>query len=148
MSDVNTGLPVRLFDEDFIPYSSNNPMPVSIEESEGDEIHDYQADADVLKAGGTAEHIYTVSAGKLMNFEQVLFAGAGRLKIDVQVETGVASDVYETIATGLSSTSKLGDEISFKRAYNVAAGVRIKVLKTNLDNQDFDIYSTIVGVEK
>lgn len=148
MSDQNTGLPVRLHDEDFIPYSSNNPLPVSIEESEGDEIHDYDAAVNVLKAGGSAEHIYTVSVGKLMNFEQVLFAGAGRLKVDVQVETGVASDVYETIATGMSATSKLMGDIAFKRAYNVAAGVRIKVIKTNLDNQDFDIYSTIVGVEK
>jgi hypothetical protein len=123
-------------------------MPVSIEESEGDEIHDYDAAPEVDKAGGTAEHIYTVSAGKLMNFEQVIFAGAGRLKIDIQVETALASDVYETIATGMSSTSKLSDSIDFKRAFNVGAGVRIKILKTNLDNQDFDIYTTIVGVEK
>ena len=147
MSDFDSGLPVRLRDEDNIPYSGNNPLPVSVEESEGDEIHDYNEAVDVTKNGGTDEHDYVVTAAKIFNLEKVLFAGSGRMRAELQVETGVGTDLFNTVAVAFSSTSKLSDEISLKRAKNVAAGVKVRVALTNLDNDDQSLYSTIIGVE-
>lgn len=148
MSDASTGLPVRLHDEDFIAYGANNPLPVSIEESEGDEIVNYDESVNVVKNGGTASHEYTVSAGKEFQLEQVLFGGSGRARLDVEIETGVASGTFDIIATGYISTSKLSDSIEFKRALKAGAGVKVRVTKTNLDNQDFNISTSIVGLEK
>lgn len=147
-TDANTGLPVRLHDEDFLPYSANNPLPVSLEESEGDEIVDYLESEDVVKGGGTATHEYTVSAGKEFQLEQVLYSASGRSKFDIEIETGVASGTFNTIATGMLSTAKLEGERVFKRALKVGAGVKVRVTITNLDNQDFDCHTSIVGLEK
>jgi hypothetical protein len=146
MSDFRSGLPIRLFDEDNIAYSSNNPLPVTIEESEGAEIHDYDQAVEVLKSGGTSEHNFTPASEFLLS--RVLFAGSGRMKVELQVETGVGTGIFETVAVGFSSTAKLSDAIELEKTKKVASGVIVKVIKTNLDNSDQDLYSTIIGVEK
>lgn len=146
MSDFRSGLPIRLFDEDNTPYTENNPLPVTIEESEGNEVHDFNEGVDVVAHGSTAEHIYTPTASFLLS--KILFAGSGRMKCELQIETGLASDVFETKAVAFSSTSKLSDEINLDKTLKVALGVKVKVIKTNLDNQDQSLYSTIIGVEK
>jgi len=152
MSDFRSGLPVRLFDEDNLAYTANNPLPVAIEESEADEIHDFDEAVDVLKRNGavvtSANHDYTVSAGKTFLLSRVLFAGSGRMKVELQVETAVASDTFNTVAVGFSSTSKLSDAIELEKTYKVEAGVKVRVVKSNLDNDDQSLYSTIIGVEK
>ena len=149
MSDYDSGLPVRLRDEDNLPFTENNPLPVSLEEAEGDEIQDFQKDEDVSAFGASVvEHIYTVNTGKKFNFSSVLFAGSGRMKVEVQVETGVGTDVFETKAVAFSSTAKLSDVIPFSKNINVAEGVKVKLLKSNLDNRPQDLYTTIIGLEK
>ena len=146
MSDFRSGLPIRLFDEDNTPYTSNNPLPVTLEESEGSEVHDYAVDVDVVRQGGTAEHSFTPATEFLLS--KVLFSGSGRMKVELQAETGLATDVFETIAVAFSSTAKLSDEINLGKTFKLATGVKVKVIKTNLDNSDQDLYSTIIGVEK
>ena len=147
-TDFQSGLPVRLHDEDNLPYTSNNPVPVTIEESEGDEIHDYKQDDDVLKNGGTANHDYTVSAGKEFLISKLLFAGSGRMKVELQIEDGVAAGTFTSKAVGFSSTAKLSDELSLEKTLKVQAGVIVRVIKSNLDNNDQNLYTTIIGVEK
>ena len=148
MSDQRTGLPVRLFDEDNLPYTDNNPLPVSLSESEGDEIHDFLKDVDVVKNGGSEDHDYEVSAGKSFLLYQILCAGSGRAKFDLQVESGVATDVFASKGVAFTSTATLYAEIALVTPIKVAAGVRVRVTKTNLDNNDHDLYSTIIGIEK
>ena len=152
MSDFRSGQPIRLFDEDNLAYTSNNPLPVSIEESEGAEIHDFDEAADVAKRVGTTvtseNHDYTVSAGKTFLLEKILVSGSGRIKAELQVETGVASDTWDTRAVLFSSTSNPSQEADLKRSISVPTGVRVRVIKSNLDNDDQSIYSTIIGVEK
>lgn len=152
MSDFRSGLPIRLFDEDNVPYTANNPVPVTLEESEGDEIHDPNEAVDVTKRVGetvtSANHDYTVSAGQVFQLEKVLFSASGRMKCEVQVETGVAADTYNTVAVGFNSTSNPSDAIDLKRPLKVAAGVRVRVVVSNLDNDDQSLYSTIIGLEK
>lgn len=152
MSDFRSGLPIRLFDEDNLPYTANNPVPVTLEESEGDEIHDYNEAVDVAKRVGvsvtSANHDYTVSVGKDFLLEKVLYAGSGRMKCELQIETGVGAGTFNTKAVAFSSTAKLSDEISLLRSIKVAAGVKVRVVVSNLDNDDQSLYSTIIGVEK
>lgn len=152
MSDFRSGQPVRLFDEDNLAYNSNNPLPVSIEESEGQEIHDFNEAVDVAKRVGntvTSEnHDYTVTAAKTLNLEKFLVSGSGRFKAELQVEDGVASDSWETKAVLFSSTASPSQEADLKRSISVAAGVRVRIIKSNLDNDDQSLYSTIIGVEK
>jgi len=149
MSDFRSGLPVRLFDEDNLPYTEDNPLPVSLEESEGDEIHDYKVDEDVAAHGASpASHEYTVSTGKKLNLKKVLFAGSGRMKVELQVEDSVGSGTFVSKAVAFSSTAKLSDEINLDTPLNVEAGVKVKVIKTNLDNLAQNLYTTIIGVEK
>lgn len=152
MSDFRSGLPIRLFDEDNLPYSANNPVPVSVEESEGEEIHDFAEQVDVAKRVGvtvtSANHDYTVTALKDFLLEKVIYAASGRMRCELQIETGVASNVFDTKAVGFNSTSKPKDNLDLKRAIKVAAGVRVRVVLSNLDNDDQSLYSTIIGVEK
>ena len=148
MSDQRAGLPIRLFDEDNIPYTENNPLPVTLAESEGDEIHDFKEDIDVLKAGGTASHIYTVSVGKVFVINKILGSSSGRAKFELQVETALASAVFETKAVAFATVSNSSIEINLNTTIKVAAGVQVKVIKTNLDNNDHSIYTTIIGTEK
>jgi hypothetical protein len=148
MSDQRAGLPIRLFDEDNLPYTANNPLPVTLEESEGNEIHDFKEDIDVLKAGGTASHIYTVSVGKAFVMNKMLGSASGRAKFELQVETALASALFVTKAVAFSTVSSSSIEINLNTTLKVAAGVKVKVIKTNLDNNDHNIYTTIIGTEK
>ena len=148
MSDFRSGLPIRLFDEDNLPYTADNPLPVTIEESEGDEIHDYDEAVDVVKSGGTSDHDYTVSVGKEFLLSRVLFGGSGRMKVELQIEDGVGAGTFTTKAVAFSSTAKLSDAIELEKTIKVDAGIIVKVIKTNLDNSDQSLYTTIIGVEK
>ena len=152
MSDFRSGQPVRLFDEDNLAYTSNNPLPVSIEESEGVEIHDFNEAVDVARRVGntvtTENHDYTVSSGKTLLLEKFLASGSGRFKAELQIETGVAADTWDTKAVLLSSTASPSQEADLKRSISVPTGVRVRVVKSNLDNDEQSLYSTIIGVEK
>lgn len=146
-TDFKSGQKVRLHDEDNIPYSSSNPVPVSFSESEnGTEIHDYD-DTDVVK--DTSEnHDYTVTALKTLFLNRVNFSSSARCKIDVQIETGVGTDTFDTIGTGHIKAGNDHGAVDFgNRPKRVAAGIKVRVVKTNQDNQDAAIYSTIVGLE-
>lgn len=151
MSDFRSGQPIRLFDEDNLAYNAFNPLPVSIAESEGDEVHNYDEAVDVAKRVGTTvtseNHDYVVSAGKTLTLEKFLASGSGRIKAELQVETGVAADTWDTKAVIITSTANPSQEYDLKRGITVLAGVRVRVVKSNLDNDDQSIYSTIIGVE-
>jgi hypothetical protein len=148
MSDFQSGLPIRVHDEDNIPYSQSNPMPVSIEESEGEELHIPNEAVDVVKDGGTANHDYVVTPGKTLQTTAVDYAGSGRMRAEVLVETAVASGVFTSKMVKFTSTSRPSGKMIFEPALKVGAGITIRVKVDNLDNQDQSLYSTIQGVEK
>lgn len=148
MSDFRSGQPVRLFDEDNLPYTANNPLPVTIEESEGDEIHEYDESVDVLKNGGSIDVDYVVSVGKTFLVSKVLFSASGAMKLDLQIETGVGTDIFETKATGFTSSSRPNEELNLDKTLKVLTGVKVRLVKTNIDNDDQSLYSTLIGVEK
>lgn len=128
-------------------YSATNPVPVYISKNNiGDEVNDYST-ASALAAAATSNHDYTVTALKTLLLTQIEASGSGKMKIEVQIETGVATGVFNTRFVQFNSTSEPNMHIELTSPIAVAAGVRVRVIRTNRDNQAQDVYSTICGQE-
>jgi hypothetical protein len=137
----------HLFDEAGVAFSAANPLPVSISaDIAGDEVNNYNTAAAVA-GGATSNHDYTVTAAKTLLLKQVEASGSGKMKIEVQIETGVASGVFNTRFVQFNSTADANMSIHLEAPISVAAGVRVRVIRTNRDNQAQDLYSTISGFE-
>lgn len=140
-----TALDVAIRDESGNPYTTENPMPVSVEESEGEEIHEYDASATPVVKDATDVHTYTVPVGKTLLLEQVLCSASGRSKFEIAVGAD-AAEVTKGVRFG--STSMQDSDWTLSRTLKVPAGHNVKVTRTNRDNQPMDLYTTIVGVLK
>lgn len=137
---------VAIRDEQGNPFTPANPFPVTVVDSEGSEVNNYNTAA-ALAAAGSSNHDYTVTAATTLKLSQVWASASAKLKIQVQVETGVASGVFNTVFVGFNSTATPNIEVPIKENISVAAGVKVRVIRTNLDNQPQDVYSTISGHE-
>lgn len=127
--------------------SATNPVPVVIsQDNPGTEINNYNT-ASAVAAGATSNHDYTVTALKTLLLTQIEAAASGKMKIEVQIETGVATGVFNTRFVQFSSTAETNMSISLRAPISVAAGVRVRIIRTNKDNQSQDLYSTICGQE-
>jgi len=138
-------LDVSMHDENGDAFSASNPLPVTSVDSEGDEVNDYVT-ATVAK-DATSDHDYTVTVAKTLKLSQIWASASGKMKIEVKVETAVASGTFLTKFVGFNSTANTNVNIDIKENIAVAAGVRVRITKTNLDNQPQDLYSTISGHE-
>lgn len=112
----------------------------------GTHVNDYK-DASAIAAAGTDNHDYTVTAGKVLTLSSIIAAASGKSKMTVQVETGVASGVFTTYFVQFNSTANPDMQIVLSDPIAVAAGVRVRVIMKNADNQAQDLYSTICGTE-
>lgn len=137
---------VALFDENGVPFSASNPLPVTSVDSEGTEVNNYNTAAAVA-ANATSNHDYTVTVATTLKLSQIWASASGKLKIEVQIETGVATGVFNTRFVGFNSTANTNIQIPIGENISVAAGVRVRVIRTNKDNQPQDVYSTISGHE-
>lgn len=126
--------------------SPTNPFPVYIQDG-GTSINNYNTSA-AIAAAGTSNHDYTVTTAKTLHLSQIHAAASGKLKIECQVETGVASGTFNSIFVGFNSTSNPSIDIPLSAEIDVAAGVRVRVIRTNLDLAAQDVYSTISGHEQ
>lgn len=127
--------------------SNQSAIPVSISsDPSGTEINDFLASSAVA-AGASVNHDYTVTALKTLLLSEIWASASGKMKIEVQVETGVASGIFNTFFVGFNSTANPNIPIELKSPISVAAGVRVRVIRTNKDNQSQDLYSTISGQE-
>lgn len=128
-------------------YSGSNPLPVSISVDQfGDEINNYSTAAAVA-AAGTSNHDYTVSVGKTLQLKQIEATASGKAKIEVQIETAAASGTFNTRFVQFNSTATPNMSIHLEDPISVATGVRVRIIRTNKDNQAQDLYSTISGQE-
>lgn len=139
-------LDVAITDESGAPFTESNPLPVTMVDSEGSEVNDYNTSS-ALAAAGTSNHDYTVTVAKTLKLTEIWAAGSGKLKIEVQTETGVATGTFNTKFVGFNSTSFPNIQLPISEAITVAAGVRVRVIRTNKDNQPQDVYTTICGHE-
>ena len=132
---------------DFLAINSDGSLNVVMQEAiSGDDILDYDTTAAVA-AAASDNHDYTVTAGKTLLLKQVLISGSGKLKAEIQVETAAASNVFNTMAVLFNSTANPNMALGPVQDIQISAGKRIRVIRTNKDNQSQDVYSTIFGVE-
>lgn len=139
-------LDMALHDEDGEAFTSSNPLPVTVVDSEGSEVNDYKI-ASAIAANASDNHDYTVTALMTLKLTQIEASASGKAKMEVQVETGVATGVFNTRFVQFNSTSDTNMSIHLEEPISVAAGVRVRVIMTNRDNQAQDLYSTISGHE-
>src|SRR5262249_31596273 len=98
-------------------------------------------------AAASSNHDYTVTAGKTLHLTQIEASASGKAKIEVEVETGVATNTFTSYFVQFNSTADPNMSLELTNSISVAAGVRVRVVRTNKDNQAQDLYSTICGYE-
>lgn len=140
-------LDVNINDASGNPFTITNPLPVSISvDGGGTEVNNYNT-ASAIAGGATSNHDYTVTVDKTLLLTQIEASASGKAKIEVQVETGVATGVFNSYFVQFNSTAETNMSIHLASPISVAAGVRVRVIRTNRDNQSQDLYSTISGQE-
>lgn len=112
----------------------------------GTPVNDYKR-AIGIAAGASDNHDYTVTALKTLYLNQIESTGSGKAKMEVTVETAVASGTFTTRFAQFNSTSNPNMVIHLDNPIPVAAGVRVRVIMTNKDLVAQDMYSTISGYE-
>lgn len=137
---------VAIRDEAGNAFTASNPLPVTMVDSEGVEVNDYNTGAATAQ-NAVSNHDYTVTALKTMKASKIWASASGKMKIAVQVETAAASGTFTTKFVAFNSTANPNIEIDIKELINQVAGAKIRVARTNLDNQSQDVYSTISGHE-
>lgn len=137
---------VAITDEDGVPFSPANPLPVTWVDSEGAEVNNFLAGANIA-AGATSNHDYTVTAAKTLKLSQIVASASGKLKVEIQVETAAAAGTYNTVFVGFNSTSNPNIVVPVNENITVAAGVKVRIIRTNKDLASQDVYSTICGHE-
>jgi len=138
-------LDVALSDGDGNSINLDNPLYVTVSDSPGNEIQDYKVDSDIAKDGGSANHDYiTNSEFRGLNVD---CSSSALAKFELQIETAPASATFGTVMAKFNSVSNPNVVFALKTPAAIATGVTIRVIKTNLDNQNTDLYSVINGVE-
>ena len=129
---------------DFLAVNADGSINVVPQEDAGLEIVNYDTTAAV--AGGASDnHDWTaVGTAKLY---QVYASASGKMKIQIQIETGAATNTFNTIAVAFNSTSDPIMNVALSKYAAVPSGARVRVIRTNRDNQAQDVYSTIVAIQ-
>lgn len=129
---------------DFVAVNTDGSLNVVVKENPGTEVIDYNTAAAVA-GGASNNHDYTTTNFLLQG---VYASASGTMKMELRVETGAATNVFNTIAVLFNSTANTNMEFLLKSAYQVPAGARVRVIRTNRQNQAQDVYSTILGIEQ
>jgi hypothetical protein len=141
-------LDVAIRDENGEPYTATNPMPVTLEESEGNEVHDQDTAVD-LASLAVDDHNLVVAASTTFILHQVVADASGDARYELLIGDGTTpTEVFTRKAMTYSSNSKRGD-IEFKKGLVVTAAANprtVRVQRKNLDNKVQDVHTTIVGV--
>lgn len=126
---------------DFLAINADGSINVVSQDEPGTETVNYDTTAAV--AGGASDnHDFLVTTGgKLF---QVMASASGKLKVEVQIETGSATGVFNTVMVGFNSTATPNIDLPLKKYATIPTGARVRVIRTNKDNQAQDVYSTIV----
>lgn len=139
-------LDVALHDAAGAAFSSSNPMYVSVSDQVGTQVLSENLDTNTA-AAGTTNHDYTVTLLKTLHLQQVIVSAAVRSKFYLQIETGVGTGLFTNILPMYITTSEGFHEIKFASPLIVAAGVKVRIAKTNNDKSASDLNSVMIGYE-
>lgn len=127
--------------------SATNPVPVTVTANvSGTPVQSYNTAAAVASAA-TSNADYTVTTAKTLSLTRFWASASGKLKIECQVESGVATGTFNTRFVGFNSTATPNIDITVSTPIQVAAGVRVRIIRSNLDTASQDVYSTMEGSE-
>lgn len=135
---------IKIGDEtEFLAINTDGSINVVVQEDTGTETVDFNTTAAVA-GGATSNHdLVFASASKLFQIEA---SASGKLKIEVQIETGAATGVFNTKLVAFNSTANPNISLELSKYASIPAGARVRVIRTNKDMQAQDVYSTIVGI--
>lgn len=121
---------------DFLAINSDGSLNVKIiDAAPGTAVNDYNTAASVAVSASNT-HTYT-STGDFY-LEQVFASSSAKLKIEITVN-GVTKFV------GFNSAANQNIQFTFSQPLLAPNTQTVTVIRTNLDNQTQDLYSTIVG---
>jgi hypothetical protein len=145
-NDDKVALDVAISDSSGNRIDEDNPLPVYVTESPGEEIEDFDEAVDVATTA-SANHDYVVTALKEFRWLNIEASASGKAKFELQIETAASSGVFETKNVKFNSTANPNVEFKLLRGQSIQENVTIRLVKTNLDEQAQSIYSTFNGVE-
>lgn len=129
---------------DILEINSDGSLNVVVQEDVGTEVTDFLMSAAVA-GGGTQNHDKVfATASKLY---QVLASGSGKIKAEVQIETGASTGIFNTVMVGFNSTATPNVDLSLNKYAAIPLGAIVRVIRTNRDVTAQDLYSTIVAIE-
>lgn len=141
-------LDISLHDEAGEAYSGSNPLPVTFEQSEGAEVHDFNEGVDIASSA-TSNHDYSVGNGDTFLLRRIHASASSKMKVELQIGDGAASEIFSTVAVNFNSTAHPEASIELPVPIVVIGTVNtttVRVIRTNLDNQAQSLYSTVMGV--
>lgn len=109
---------------------------------EGAEVNDYNTVASVA-AGATSTHDYTVPAGVSHYLASVAASGSGKIKLEIQVEGPALT--FTTKFVAFNSTANPTVQLNLRAPLIIGTGLKVRVIRSNLDKAAQDLYSTISG---
>jgi hypothetical protein len=142
LSASTDSVAANIRDEAGNAFSNTNPLPVALVDVEGTEVNNYDTSS-AIASGASDNHDYTASGA--FKLRTVLAAASGKMKIEVQIETASGSNTFNTVFVAFNSTASPNIQIPIRDAISVVSGARVRVIRTNNDNQAQDVYSTISG---
>jgi hypothetical protein len=137
-------LDVAIRDEEGNAFSNSNPLPVAPGPIAGTRVHDFNTEEEVAK-NAASNHDYTV-AGTALDLYSVEASGSGKAKFSLQISLdGIA---FTTVGVKFNSTANPNVAWDFGDVpVSIPVAGIVRVIRTNKDNGDSDLYSTIVGVK-
>lgn len=126
---------------DFLAINADGSINVVPQEDAGTEVVNYNT-ASAVAGAATSNHDYAVTNGGRLY--QVYASASGKLKAEVQIETGSATNTFNTVIVGFNSTATPNIDMSLAKYATIPTGARVRVIRTNNDNQAQNLYSTIV----
>ena len=143
-NDNKVAMDVAISDSSGNRFDENNPLPVYNTANPGTEINDYDQ-ATAIAKDAVDNHDYTIAATTEFRSLEVHASASGKARFELQIETGVGAGTYDTAMVKFNSTSN--NNVEFKYTSAIQTGRIIRVARTNLDNQNQDLYSQIIGIE-
>jgi hypothetical protein len=134
LTAASDSVAAHLFDEAGVAFSSSNPLPVEFFENQTEAFDYDQASA----IAGNASSTHTYAAPANFKLKEAFISASGKVRAELKINS-------VTVAVGFNSTANPNISFRFDKGLN-ASGVNIEIVKTNLDKQSQDLYSTIVGL--
>lgn len=142
---TDVSLDVSVHDGSGNAYTKDNPMPVEIvDEVGGTAVHDYQVTEDPVVAAGTGVITYTNGANPL-TLKRIVMSASGFFKADIK--TGPSGTLVQRY-TVFNSAAEKNILLPCPKDFIIAATHLIEITFTNEDQQPFDCYATIEGMEE